>query len=161
MVHWCVKHPRHITSSIDPSSDSKKWARFTKSYCRTQNNNYIVISYNLEQNRWQSCTPPPPHPRPATPPKSRMWKWRVLAFARLHHGSLIWGAWGFAVPFYSVQDYRLDRLYQVTRPRFANESVWTARANQENTLQQPEVVGFYLYDNRSRWLTTSFRIKYW
>ena len=55
----------------------------------------------------------PPPPRPATPPKSRMWKWRVLAFTRLHHGCLIWGAWGFAVPFYSVQDCRLDRLYQV------------------------------------------------
>ena len=60
------------------------------------------------------------------------------------------GGMGVAVPFYSVQDYRLDRLYQVTRPRFANESVWTARANQEDTLQQPEEVVFYLYDNGSR-----------
>ena len=42
-----------------------------------------------------------------------MRKWRVLAFTRLHHGCLIWGAWGFAVPFYSVQDCRLGRLYQV------------------------------------------------
>ena len=38
--------------------------------------------------------PPPPPLRAPTPPKSRMWKWRVLAFARLHpwfggHGSLL------------------------------------------------------------------------
>ena len=66
--------------------------------------------------------------------------------------SLIWEAWGFVVPFYSVQDCRLDRLYQVKleAETFANESAWTARANQENTLQQSEVVVFYLYDNRSR-----------
>jgi len=65
-----------------------------------------------------------------------------------------WGGrgWGFAVSFYSVQDCRLDRLYQVKleAEAFANESAWTARANQENTLQQSEVVLFYLYDNRSR-----------
>lgn len=66
--------------------------------------------------------------------------------------SLIWGAWGFAAPFYSDQDCRLDRVYQVKleAKAFANESACTARANQENTLQQPEVVVFYLYDNRSR-----------
>ena len=65
---------------------------------------------------------------------------------------LIWGAWEFAVPFYSVQDCRLDRLYQVKleAAAFANESACTARANQENTLQLSEVVVFYLYDNRSR-----------
>ena len=56
MVHWCVKHPRHITSSIDPSSDSKNGPDLQRATDRTQNNNYIVISYNLEQ----SCTPPPP-----------------------------------------------------------------------------------------------------
>ena len=59
MVHWCVKHPRHITSSIDPSSDSKYGLDLQRATDRTQNNNYTVISYNLEQNRWESCTPPP------------------------------------------------------------------------------------------------------
>ena len=39
---------------------------------------------------------------PPSPPKSRMGKWRVFA---LHApSSLIWGGWGFAVPFYFVQD---------------------------------------------------------
>ena len=43
-------------------------------------------------------------PRPPLPPKSRMGKWRVFA---LHApSSLIWGEWGFAVPFYFVQDCR-------------------------------------------------------
>ena len=44
----------------------------------------------------------PPHP-----PKSRMEKWRVLAFA-LFHPWFGWGGggWGFAVPFYSVQECR-------------------------------------------------------
>ena len=41
-------------------------------------------------------------PRPLLPPKSRMGKWPV--FALLAASSLIWGGWGFAVPFYFVQD---------------------------------------------------------
>ena len=41
-------------------------------------------------------------PRPPLPPKSRMGKWRV--FALRAPSSLIWGGWGFAVPFYFVQD---------------------------------------------------------
>ena len=43
-------------------------------------------------------------PRPPFPPKSRMRKWRV--FALRAPSSLIWGGggWGFAVPFYFVQD---------------------------------------------------------
>ena len=36
------------------------------------------------------------------PPKSRMEKWRVFALRAA--SSLIWGEWGFAVPFYFVQD---------------------------------------------------------
>ena len=36
------------------------------------------------------------------PPKSRMEKWRVFALRAA--SSLIWGGWGFAVPFYFVQD---------------------------------------------------------
>ena len=43
-------------------------------------------------------------PRPPLPPKSRMGKWRV--FALRAPSSLIWGGWGFAVPFYFVQDCR-------------------------------------------------------
>ena len=39
---------------------------------------------------------------PPPPPKSRMGKWRV--FALRAPSSLIWGGWGFAVPFYFVQD---------------------------------------------------------
>ena len=39
---------------------------------------------------------------PPLPPKSRMGKWRV--FALRAPSSLIWGGWGFAVPFYFVQD---------------------------------------------------------
>ena len=44
-----------------------------------------------------------------SPPKSKMGKWRV--FALRVASSLIWGGggggvgWGFAVPFYFVQDY--------------------------------------------------------
>jgi len=41
-------------------------------------------------------------PRPPLPHKSRMGKWRV--FALRAPSSLIWGGWGFAVPFYFVQD---------------------------------------------------------
>ena len=36
------------------------------------------LSDSLRQNRWKICTSPPP------PPKSRMGKWYVLAFERLH-----------------------------------------------------------------------------
>ena len=44
-------------------------------------------------------------PRPPTlTPKSRIGKWRV--FALRAPSSLIWGGWGFAVPFYFVQDCR-------------------------------------------------------
>ena len=41
-------------------------------------------------------------PRAPLPPKSMMGKWRV--FALRAPSSLIWGGWGFAVPFYFVQD---------------------------------------------------------
>ena len=41
-------------------------------------------------------------PRPPLPPKSRMGKWRVFALRAA--SSLIWAGWGFAVPFYFVQD---------------------------------------------------------
>ena len=41
---------------------------------------------------------------PPSPPKSRMGKWRVFALRAA--SSLIWGGWGFAVPFYFVQDCR-------------------------------------------------------
>ena len=44
-------------------------------------------------------------PRPPLPPKSRMGKWRVFALRAA--SSLIWGGWGFAVPFYFVQDCRI------------------------------------------------------
>ena len=39
---------------------------------------------------------------PPLPPKSRMGKWRVFALRAA--SSLIWGGWGFAVPFYFVRD---------------------------------------------------------
>ena len=41
------------------------------------------------------------------PPKSRMGKWRV--FALRAPSSLIWGRWGFAVPFYFVQDWSMSK----------------------------------------------------
>ena len=41
---------------------------------------------------------------PPSPPKSRMGKWRVFALRAA--SSLIWEGWGFAVPFYFVQDCR-------------------------------------------------------
>ena len=47
-------------------------------------------------------------PRPPLPPKSRMGKWRV--FALRAPSSLIWGGWGFAVPFYFVQDCSIGGL---------------------------------------------------
>ena len=46
-------------------------------------------------------------PRPPPPSKSRMGKWRV--FALRVASSLIWGGWGFAVPFYFVQDCNLGQ----------------------------------------------------
>ena len=44
-------------------------------------------------------------------PESRIGKWCVLAFARLH----LWlgGGWGFAVPFYSVQDCSKSRTHTI------------------------------------------------
>ena len=41
---------------------------------------------------------------PPLPPESRIGKWRI--FALRAPSSLIWGGWGFAVPFYFVQDRR-------------------------------------------------------
>ena len=41
---------------------------------------------------------------PPLPPKSRMGKWRVVPLRAA--SSLIWGGWGFAVPFYFGQDCR-------------------------------------------------------
>jgi len=39
---------------------------------------------------------------PPLPPKSRMGKWRIFSLRAA--SSLIWEGWGFAVPFYFVQD---------------------------------------------------------
>ena len=57
---------------------------------------YFVQDCILGQNKWKTQTP--------LPLKSRMGKWRV--FALRAPSSLIWGGggWGFAVPFYFVQD---------------------------------------------------------
>ena len=44
---------------------------------------------------------------PPSPPKSKMEKWRVFALRAA--SSLIWGGWGFAVPFYFVQDCNLGQ----------------------------------------------------
>ena len=41
------------------------------------------------------------------PPKSRTGKWH--AFALRSASSLIWGGWGFAVPFHFVQDCNLGQ----------------------------------------------------
>ena len=48
-------------------------------------------------------------PRPPLPPKSRMGKWRV--FALRVPSSLIWGGWGFAVPFCPRLSESLDWRY--------------------------------------------------
>ena len=53
--------------------------------------------------RLQSWTKQMENLDPPLPPKSRMGKWRV--FAPRVASSLIWG-WGFAGPFYFVQDCR-------------------------------------------------------
>ena len=46
---------------------------------------------------------------PPLPPKSRMGKWRVFALRAA--SSLIWGGWGFAVPFYFAQDCSFKRRF--------------------------------------------------
>ena len=63
--------------------------------CRLRTADWVWnTDYNLGQNKWKTYAPPPPN--------SRMGKWRV--FALRTPSSLIWGGWGFAVPFYFVQD---------------------------------------------------------
>ena len=59
----------------------------------------FCLAYNLPQ--------PPPTPPPKKKQNSRMGKWRVLAFARLHPW-FVGGreGWVFAVLFYYVQDCR-------------------------------------------------------
>ena len=74
-------------TSSQPFSLPPLFLSSTYSFSRLRN-------FNLGQNRWEICNP--------LPTKSRMGKWRVLAFARLH--PCFGGGWGFAVPFYSVQD---------------------------------------------------------
>ena len=57
------------------------------------------------------------NPRPPLPPpdKSRMGKWRVFALRAA--SSLIWGGWGFAVPFYFVQDCsQIAAVFIIKRP---------------------------------------------
>ena len=51
---------------------------------------------------------------PPLPPKSRIGKWRVFGLRAA--SSLIWGEWGFAVPFYFVQDCSLD--HKIGKPGF-------------------------------------------
>ena len=67
------------------------WVGMCRWYPGTLN---LHQSYNLGQNKLKTLTSPPP--------KSKMRKWRVFALRAA--SSLIWGGWGFAVPFYFVQD---------------------------------------------------------
>ena len=67
--------------------------------------------FQTPRNRWNMKARDPKilgkingKPRPPTLPKSRMGKWRVFALRAA--SSLICGGWGFAVPFYFVQDWR-------------------------------------------------------
>ena len=53
-----------------------------------------IGSYNLGQNRWEICNPPPPQIKDG----------KMARFGFCAASSLLWGGWGFAVPFYSVQD---------------------------------------------------------
>ena len=55
--------------------------------------------YNLGQNKWKTLAPPPP-----PPPNQR---WENGAFWLLRDFILDLGGWGFAVPFYCVQDCSL------------------------------------------------------
>ena len=64
---------------------------------------------------------------PPLPPKSRMGKWRVFALRAA--SSLIWAGWGFAVPFYFVQDCScvgviLRAAAVVNKTNFVNVSFW-------------------------------------
>ena len=54
----------------------------------------ILLHYNLGQNRWEICNPPPPQIKDG----------KMARFGFCAASSLLWGGWGFAVPFYSVQD---------------------------------------------------------
>ena len=47
---------------------------------------FKILLLNLGQNKWKTLTPPPP--------KSKMGKWRVLTFARLHPWFGGWGVGG-------------------------------------------------------------------
>ena len=55
-----------------------------------------------------------------SPPKSKMGKWRVFALRAA--SSLIWGGWGFAVPFYFVQDCSLI-ICNHNRRAFSHSSI--------------------------------------
>ena len=49
---------------------------------------------NLGQNKWKTLTPPPPQINDG----------KMARFCPRAASSLIWGGWGFAVPFYFVQN---------------------------------------------------------
>ena len=62
----------------------------------------LAFGYNLGQNKWKTLTSP-------SPPNQRWENGAFLPFARLHPrfgGGGGAGRWGFAVPFYFVQDCR-------------------------------------------------------
>ena len=67
------------------------------------------------------------YPPPPTSYSPQIKDVKMARFGFCAASPLIWGAWGFAVPFYSDQDCRLDRVYQVKleAEAFANESAWT------------------------------------
>ena len=61
--------------------------------------------YNLGQNsRWKICTPLPP---------PRIKDRKMVRFGFCAASSLICGGWGFAVPFYSVQDCSKSRTHTI------------------------------------------------
>ena len=61
--------------------------------------------YNLGQNsRWKICTP-------LSPPRIKDRK--MVRFGFCAASSLIWWGWGFAVPFYSVQDCSKSRTHTI------------------------------------------------
>ena len=64
------------------------------------------ITFETNLQSWKKSMKNLDHP----PPKSKMEKWRVFALRAA--SSLIWGGWGFSVPFYFVQDCRIQKLEQ-------------------------------------------------
>ena len=92
MVHWCVKHLRHLTSSIYPSSASKNGLDLQRATAAHRTT--TMLSFPTILNKIDEKVVPPPSPK--------IKDVKMARFGFCAASSLIWGRGGWGLLFHFI-----------------------------------------------------------